>query len=241
MSLSKDNVTCPVLDGPKTFQIWNIRIVGKLHREQVADTLKGKPTAAQVPLPGDATGTHLDTWDVRDGKAHGIIIDHISDCLALKCAHLDAAEQLYNELVRIHQAANLGVNAFYVFSGLMKLTWDGTSSVDEHIALPHPVPFIRAVPQTDPQAQYTRIEFGAYLRDLLPPSVPALPKHAKPKGRYAAYGCAVAVHDSAVADLHAIVGDISSLCIGTKSFHLQARLQLGITSLQRRPPRYDYS
>ncbi|KAJ7333425.1 hypothetical protein DFH08DRAFT_939974 [Mycena albidolilacea] len=107
------------------------------------------------------------------------------------------------------------------------------------VSLPHPVPLIRAVPQTDPQAQYTRIEFGAYLRDLLLPSVPALPKHAKPKGRYVAYGCAVAVHDSAVADLHAIVGDISSLCIGTKSFHLQARLQLGITSLQRRPPRYD--
>ncbi|KAJ7337378.1 hypothetical protein DFH08DRAFT_620446, partial [Mycena albidolilacea] len=135
MSSSKDNVTCPVLNGPKTFQIWNIHIVGKLRRERVADTLKGKPTAAQVPLSGDATGTHLDTWEVQDGKAHSIIIDHISDHLALKCAHLDTVEQLYNELVRIHQAANLGVNAFYIFSGLMKLAWDGTSSVDEHIGL----------------------------------------------------------------------------------------------------------
>ncbi|KAJ7712608.1 hypothetical protein B0H14DRAFT_2645184 [Mycena olivaceomarginata] len=67
------------------------------------------------------------------------------------------------------------------------------------------------------QAWYTRIEFGAYLRDLLLPSVPALPKHAKPKGRHGAYGCAVAVHDSAVADLHAIVGDISA-CSGGEAY-----------------------
>ncbi|KAJ7367314.1 hypothetical protein DFH08DRAFT_680495, partial [Mycena albidolilacea] len=97
----------PVLDGPKMFQIWNIHIVGKLCRERVADTLKGKPTAAQVPLPGDATGTHLDAWEVRDGKAHGIIIDHISDCLALKCAYLDTVEQLYNELIRLITSASM--------------------------------------------------------------------------------------------------------------------------------------
>ncbi|KAJ7499310.1 hypothetical protein FB451DRAFT_1347585 [Mycena latifolia] len=133
MSSQSDTVTCPVLDGPKTFQIWNIRIVGKLRREKVADTLKGKPTALQVPLPGDATGTHLDTWEIRDAKAHGIIIDHISDRLALKVGHLDSAQELYNELVRIHQASNMGVNAFYVFSSLMKLTWDGTSSIEDHI------------------------------------------------------------------------------------------------------------
>ncbi|KAJ7931963.1 hypothetical protein B0H13DRAFT_1857381 [Mycena leptocephala] len=40
-----------VLDGPKTFPIWNIRILGKLRREKVPDNLKGKPTATQVPLP----------------------------------------------------------------------------------------------------------------------------------------------------------------------------------------------
>ncbi|KAJ7767378.1 hypothetical protein DFH07DRAFT_736702, partial [Mycena maculata] len=135
MASTKDSSICPVLDGPKTFQIWNIRIIGKLRREKVADTLKGKPTALQVPLPGEATGTYADTWEIRDNKAHGIIIDHISDRLALKVGHLDTAERLYNELVRIHQAANMGINAFYVFSGLMKLSWDGTSSIEDHIGL----------------------------------------------------------------------------------------------------------
>ncbi|KAJ7780801.1 hypothetical protein DFH07DRAFT_682614, partial [Mycena maculata] len=132
---SKDTVTCPVLDGPKTFHIWNIRIVGKLRREKVADTLQGKPTATQVPLPGDATGTHLDTWEIRDAKAHGIIVDHISDRLALKVAHLPTAAELYAKIVQIHQGANIGVNAFYVFSGMMKLQWDGASSIEDHIGL----------------------------------------------------------------------------------------------------------
>ncbi|KAJ7439690.1 hypothetical protein B0H11DRAFT_1751732, partial [Mycena galericulata] len=134
-SSTSDTVTCPVLDGPKTFPIWNIRILGKLRREKVADTLKGKPAATQVPLPGDATGTYLDSWEIRDAKAHGIIIDHISDRLALKVGDLPTAEQLYNKLVHLHQGANVGVNAFYVFSGLMKLKWDGSSSVDDHIGL----------------------------------------------------------------------------------------------------------
>ncbi|KAJ7918867.1 hypothetical protein B0H13DRAFT_1573629, partial [Mycena leptocephala] len=133
MSSNTDSVTCPVLDGPKTFPIWHIRILGKLRREKVADTLNGKPTATQVPLPGNATGTHLDTWEIRDAKAHGIIVDHISDRLALKVAQLPTTAELYTKLVQIHQGANIGVNAFYVFSGMMKLQWDGASSIEDHI------------------------------------------------------------------------------------------------------------
>ncbi|KAJ7762694.1 hypothetical protein B0H14DRAFT_3510810 [Mycena olivaceomarginata] len=49
------------------------------------------------------TGTHLDTVEIREAKAHGITVDHISDCLALQVAHLLTAQELCNKLVQIHQ------------------------------------------------------------------------------------------------------------------------------------------
>ncbi|KAJ7914226.1 hypothetical protein B0H13DRAFT_1611798 [Mycena leptocephala] len=51
------------------------------------------------------TGTHLDIVEIRESKAHGITVDHISDCLALQVAHLLPSQELYDKLVQIHQGS----------------------------------------------------------------------------------------------------------------------------------------
>ncbi|KAF9555176.1 hypothetical protein CPC08DRAFT_612866, partial [Agrocybe pediades] len=97
--------SCPVLAGPENFQIWQIRILGKLRREKVHDivTSPTPPPTPQTPK--------TDSWDIHNGKAHGIIVDHISDRLALEMAGIETAADLYQKL------------------------WDGdVTTVQEHIA-----------------------------------------------------------------------------------------------------------
>ena len=68
-----------------------------------------------------------------DEKAHGIIQDHISDALLIKTRSHKTAKALFDALIEIHQTANLPT-AFYAFRQLFSSTWDGTSSISDHIA-----------------------------------------------------------------------------------------------------------
>ena len=73
----------PILKGPENYQIWKIRILGTLRSEKVMDvilhprptTSPTSPTTSIYPAPGERLA---DSWDIRDAKAHGIIVNHIN-------------------------------------------------------------------------------------------------------------------------------------------------------------------
>uniref|UniRef100_A0A8H7XX46 Uncharacterized protein n=1 Tax=Psilocybe cubensis TaxID=181762 RepID=A0A8H7XX46_PSICU len=102
--LSKDVTACPVLENAKDFQIWQIRIIGKLKREKVYDVITNpRVDSSSITNPSiypstTFLATHVDSWEVRDGKAHGIITDHISDRLALATQNERTAAELYAKL-----------------------------------------------------------------------------------------------------------------------------------------------
>ena len=135
---TKDSTACPVLENAAGFQIWQLRIVGKLRREKVYDVLKQpKPDPSTTTLSTiyPSSAPHIDSWDVRDAKAHGIITDHICDRLVLATADELTAASLYNKLVDIHQNQNVGASAFYTFIGMLETKWDGSpDTVQDHIA-----------------------------------------------------------------------------------------------------------
>ena len=66
-------------------------------------------------------------------KAHDIIQDHISDALLIKTRSHKIAKALFDTLIEIHWVASLPT-AFYAFQQLFVSTWDGTSSISDHIA-----------------------------------------------------------------------------------------------------------
>jgi hypothetical protein len=75
-----------------------------------------------------------DRWDIRDAKAHGIIVNRINNRLALQFASKPTAKELFDAIVKEHENTNIGVSTFYTFVDMMNLHWDGTSSVSEHIS-----------------------------------------------------------------------------------------------------------
>lgn len=154
MASSSDSTSCPVLQGPENFQIWKHRVIAKLRREKVYDTIvppadkkttvtattqttaEGKePATKPSSSPLSSSTLYLDSWETRDAKAHGIITDHICDRLVLETASESTALALFEKLVEIHKQKNIGASAFYTWVGMLGLKWDGdTSTLQAHIA-----------------------------------------------------------------------------------------------------------
>lgn len=136
--VTEDSTTCLVLENAKDFQIWQLHIVGKLCQEKVYDMLMHpKPKVSpQTPTIYPAILTlHLNSWDVHSVKAHGIITDHICDCLILATAAKTSAAKLYKKLVDIHQNQNIGTSTFYTFICMLETKWDGSlDNIQDHIA-----------------------------------------------------------------------------------------------------------
>ncbi|EGO04573.1 hypothetical protein SERLA73DRAFT_68260 [Serpula lacrymans var. lacrymans S7.3] len=59
--------------------------------------------------------------------------DHISDALLMKTGDLTSSKELFDKLVSLYQTSNIAL-AFYSFQQLTKLSWDGTSPIQDHIA-----------------------------------------------------------------------------------------------------------
>ncbi|KIY50102.1 hypothetical protein FISHEDRAFT_12562, partial [Fistulina hepatica ATCC 64428] len=95
MAESTQPSACPVLTGENNFTIWKIRIKAKLASAKVAGIAYGidtresitaavaAATAASISTVGLSTIQPTDSWDIRDQKAHGIIVEHLSDSLVM--------------------------------------------------------------------------------------------------------------------------------------------------------------
>ncbi|KII82715.1 hypothetical protein PLICRDRAFT_83650, partial [Plicaturopsis crispa FD-325 SS-3] len=132
------STTCPVLKGPENYQIWKLRIMGKLREEKVYGVVTGEETSSLstmsplvYPDPGNR---YADSWGMRDGRAHGIIVRHIDDRIVLQTAHHTTSKALWDAIVELHENVNTGIATFYTFVDMMDLRWDGTSAIDQHIA-----------------------------------------------------------------------------------------------------------
>jgi len=89
---------------------------------------KPKPSVMPALYSGDS-------WELKDQRARGILIEHLNDRLVLELQGLTTAKEMYDKIVDIHQNTNIGVNAFYTFAGMLNLKWDGDqSTLDNHIA-----------------------------------------------------------------------------------------------------------
>ncbi|KAI6157142.1 hypothetical protein BKA82DRAFT_3934215, partial [Pisolithus tinctorius] len=66
-------------------------------------------------------------------KAHGIIQDQLSDALLIKTQKHTTAKSLYDALLVLHEDSNLA-SAYYLYQQLLDSTWDGTTSISDHIA-----------------------------------------------------------------------------------------------------------
>ena len=89
---------------------------------------KPKPSVMPALYSGDS-------WELKDQRARGILIEHLNDRPVLELQGLTTAKEMYDKIVDIHQNTNIGVNAFYTFAGMLNLKWDGDhSTLDNHIA-----------------------------------------------------------------------------------------------------------
>ncbi|EGO01330.1 hypothetical protein SERLA73DRAFT_72276 [Serpula lacrymans var. lacrymans S7.3] len=132
MTTAHDTSACPVLTGPNNFQIWKLRIISKLRREKVLQVVTGEELKPSPAKPTSSEDPEI-TWILKDEKAHGIIQDHISDALLMRrTGDLTSSKELFDKLVSLHQMSNIAL-AFYSFQQLTKLSWDGTSPIQDHI------------------------------------------------------------------------------------------------------------
>jgi glucose-6-phosphate dehydrogenase assembly protein OpcA len=93
---------CPVLEGMQNFPIWKIRIIAYLQREMVVGYTLGTaphPTITMIVPLIYAPATSKASWDKADAKAHGVLIDHILDCVALKVSTFLTLKQVLDKII----------------------------------------------------------------------------------------------------------------------------------------------
>jgi hypothetical protein len=76
-------LSCPILTGATNYPMWKIRIFAKLHRKKVLAYATGRtpqPTTTTPTLQIYTSVTSTMTWEEGNEKAHGLIIEHISNC-----------------------------------------------------------------------------------------------------------------------------------------------------------------
>jgi hypothetical protein len=143
--------TCPTLEGPSNFTIWNIRIRGVLSEKQVLGIIMGtdpKPvtpssisTAATMSSASTAMilskSSYSNTWEARNEKATGLIQCYLSDSILLSIGNKDTAKELYDAIVRRYNETNVVTTAFHALTDLVSLKYVGppsAKSMSEHTA-----------------------------------------------------------------------------------------------------------
>ncbi|EIW64927.1 uncharacterized protein TRAVEDRAFT_111464, partial [Trametes versicolor FP-101664 SS1] len=100
--------TTLVLTGVDNYQMWKIRILAKLRAVGAGRIVTGeetRPLTTTVYPPAHGTTT-VEAWDLRAEKAHGILVEHISDAIALKFADCVDAQELYRAITKEYEQTN---------------------------------------------------------------------------------------------------------------------------------------
>lgn len=133
------------LEGPANFPLWKLRAMAKLQAEKVWGVVSGDdpepPSAAgpgatiyHAPTATLPPGTTADTWKIRNQKAHGTLMDTLSDNVALDFADAIHAKELWDAIITRFEKTNIGSRAFYTYVALMQTKWDGSRDIAEHIS-----------------------------------------------------------------------------------------------------------
>ncbi|KAF8576110.1 hypothetical protein K439DRAFT_1623112 [Ramaria rubella] len=134
--MTSDSNDCPILTDATTFQIWKVRVVAELRDKKVWGLVNGSevdPGPNVTIYPSYYQGT--DSWDIRDGKAHSIIVKQLSNALIFK--HVltpQTSKELWESIMTQFEEQNMGISALYTYAEIMSLKWDGSSDIHEHIS-----------------------------------------------------------------------------------------------------------
>ena len=144
--MSTSTSTCPILMGASNFALWRIRIVEKLCTEKVYSCISGddanlnlvsNPTASVIyPLISAvrSPSSFYNLWHVCDGKAHGIITQHLNDHDVLTYTSSPTSKELFDRIACKYEGTNIGVNAFYMFATMMGHKYTDGMPIDNHIS-----------------------------------------------------------------------------------------------------------
>ncbi|KAF8580961.1 hypothetical protein K439DRAFT_1355619 [Ramaria rubella] len=137
--MATDTNECRTLTDVTVFQIWKIRITAELRDKKVWGVVDGSevnPGPSVTIYPSYYHGT--DTWEIRDGKAHSIMVKYMSNSLIFKhIASPQTAKELWASVMSQFKDQNTGVSAFYTYIEMMNLKWDGTSDINTHVSKMH--------------------------------------------------------------------------------------------------------
>ena len=132
--------------GASNFALWRIRIVEKLHTEKVYGCISGddanpniatNPTASVIYPSISAVSspsTFHDPWHVCNGKAHGIITQHLNDHDILTYASAPTSKELFDHIICKYEGTNIGVNVFYTFTTMMGCKYTDGTPINDHIS-----------------------------------------------------------------------------------------------------------
>ena len=73
-------------------------------------------------------------WHVHDGKAHGIITQHLNDHNVLTYASCPTSKDLFDHIIHKYEGTNIGVNVFYTFTTTMGCKYINGTSIDNHVS-----------------------------------------------------------------------------------------------------------
>ncbi|KAF8581014.1 hypothetical protein K439DRAFT_1355305, partial [Ramaria rubella] len=134
--MASDSNDCPTLVDATVFQIWKIQMMAELCDKKVWGLVDGSkvnsgPTTTIYPLYYQG----VDSWEIRDGKAHSTIVKHMSNSLIFKhVTHQQTSKALWESVISQFENQNTGISVFYTYVELMNLKWDGSSDISEHIS-----------------------------------------------------------------------------------------------------------
>ncbi|KAF8581678.1 hypothetical protein K439DRAFT_1353264, partial [Ramaria rubella] len=108
------------------FQIWKIQITAELRDKKMWGLVDGSDinTGPNMTIyPSYYQGT--DSWEVRDGKAHSIIVKHMSNSLIFKhVTSPQTSKALWESVISQFKNQNTSISAFYTYVEIMNTKWD---------------------------------------------------------------------------------------------------------------------
>ncbi|KAF6744092.1 hypothetical protein DFP72DRAFT_826415, partial [Ephemerocybe angulata] len=143
------------LNGPDDYQIWRVRLKQNLMKFKVWGVVSGtdpKPgSAAQSPpatttSPGSDQATETDAlisasnatalqeWNVRNERALGLILESVSNAIALELDSHETAKDAFDAVVKKYEKTNIGSTAFSTLLELIDLRWTGATPFSDHIS-----------------------------------------------------------------------------------------------------------
>ena len=144
--MSTSTSTCPILMGASNFALWRIQIVEKLHTKKVYGCILGDDTnpniatnpTALVIYPSISAvsppSTCHNPWHIHDGKAHGIITQHLNNHDVLTYASAPTLKELFGCIICKYKGTNISINVFYTFTTMMGHKYADGTPINNHIS-----------------------------------------------------------------------------------------------------------